>query len=95
MNDVPTDEEVLETLRPLREMERERAEMAAVVDRFRLTEDPRELAERNRCGERMAELDREIIRLSIPALDRIGLWNAAILLRAAAIDEGIIPDDTP
>lgn len=87
-----TDEEVLTLLRPLQEMERERATMAETVGRLRLARDPEELAERNRCGERMAELDRKILQLSGPVLDRIGLWNAAVCVSRVAEAEGITPD---
>lgn len=89
---VLTDEEVLALLRPLQEMERERATVAETVGRLRLASDPQELAERNRCGNRMAELDRKILQLSGPVLERIGLWNAAVCVGHVAEANGITPD---
>lgn len=78
-----TDDQIVAALRPLYEPTRERARMAEVVERLRYATDAGELAERDRCGNRLAELDREICVRSADALERIGLWHAAGMIEAA------------
>ncbi|MDG4865033.1 hypothetical protein P8605_43480 [Streptomyces sp. T-3] len=99
MSDV-TDEEIVAALRPILAMTEERDAMAETVERLRTTEDPQELAERDRSGNRMAELDLEICRTSVTALDHIGLWHAAGMIDQALKEptdlvDGPGPDSTP
>ncbi|MFF2555993.1 hypothetical protein ACFVUS_33630 [Nocardia sp. NPDC058058] len=84
-NETPevSDRQILAALRPLYEPTRERARMAEIVERLRDATDADEIAERDRCGNRMAELDRDICVQSVEALDRIGLWHAAGMIEAA------------
>ncbi|MER7761593.1 hypothetical protein [Streptomyces sp. NPDC097619] len=78
-----SDEEILAALRPLYPLTEERERMAAVAERLREATAPADLAERDRSGTRMAELDELICRRSAEALDAIGLWHAAGMIDAA------------
>lgn len=82
MNEV-TDGEIVAALRPILAKTKERAAMAEIAERLRWATDPLELAERNRSGDRMAELDHEICQMSVTALDQIGLWHAAGMIEQA------------
>jgi hypothetical protein len=75
-----TDSEIVSALRPILTKTKERAAMAEVAERLRWATDPAERSERDRCGNRMAELDLEISQMSVTALDQIGLWHAAGLI---------------
>lgn len=79
----PTDTEIGAALRPLFGLTRERARMAEIAERLRYATDPDKLGERDRAGNRMAVLDRQICVMSRDALDRIGLWHAAGMIDAA------------
>ncbi|GIG65711.1 hypothetical protein [Phytomonospora endophytica] len=78
-----TDEEIVAAIRPILAMTAQRDVHAEVAERLRYTTDPGGLAERDRNGERMAELDREICLASIEALSGIGMWHAAGMIRDA------------
>ncbi|GAA1777790.1 hypothetical protein [Leucobacter iarius] len=84
----PSDAEIAAQIRPILELTAERERLAVIVERLRTASDPEERAERDRAGNAMADLDREICERSIIALDRIGLWHAAGMA-SAALDQTI------
>ncbi|GAA3231465.1 hypothetical protein MTQ10_25750 [Streptomyces sp. XM83C] len=86
MSGAVSDEEIVAAWRSLYPLVEERERAAAVVERLREATDPGEVAERDRCGERMAELDERIVRGAAQALDRIGLWHVARLIDSALED---------
>jgi hypothetical protein len=78
-----SDAEIGAALRPILNKTKERAVVAGIVERLRLATDPEEQAERNRCGDRMAQLDLEICEMSVATLEQIGLWHAAQIIEQA------------
>ena len=79
----PTDEEIVAAIRPILAMDAQRDRHAEVAERLRWATDPDEIAERDRNGERMAEMDTEICHASLAALSGLGLRHAASMIEDA------------
>ncbi|MGW5116069.1 hypothetical protein ACWEQ8_11590 [Streptomyces noursei] len=85
-----SDEELVQTVRALAAKEIRRDQLANVVTELRGATSAEDIAEQNRCGEAMAELDAEILVEFAEKLDRLGLRSAAVLCEHAARKEGLL-----
>lgn len=89
MNDM-TDEEIVRAVRGIVAMEASREAMAARVTELRTATAAEDLAERDRCGNAMADADTRILLESIEVLDRLGMTAAAMACAHVAREEGIL-----
>ncbi|MEU3263189.1 MULTISPECIES: hypothetical protein [Streptomyces] len=90
MNDL-TDEDIARAVRTIAAMEASRDALATRVAALRTATAPGDLAERDRCGNAMAEADARILLESIDVLDRLGMTAAAMACTHVAQAEGILP----
>ncbi|CAM5411679.1 hypothetical protein GCM10010329_77050 [Streptomyces spiroverticillatus] len=79
---LPSPQKLYDLFAPLYPLVDEREAMAEIASRLRTATDPDQLAERDRAGNRMADLDYEIHDRTARALDRIGLEGPAAALGA-------------
>ncbi|MFJ5948203.1 hypothetical protein [Streptomyces noursei] len=86
-----SDEEIVQTVRALAAKETRRDHLANTVTTLRGATSAEDIAEQNRCGEAMAELDAEILVELVEKLDRLGLRSAAVLCEHVAREEGLLP----
>ncbi|MEU2360142.1 hypothetical protein ABZ616_05370 [Streptomyces noursei] len=86
-----SDEEIVQTVRALAAKETRRDQLANTVTALRGATSVEDIAEQNRCGEAMAELDAEILVELVEKLDRLGLRSAAVLCEHVAREEGLLP----
>ncbi|MGW0535580.1 hypothetical protein [Streptomyces sp. NPDC003032] len=92
MNDM-TDEDIVRAVRCIVAMEASRDVLAARVTALRTATAAEDLAERDRCGNAMADADTRILLESIEVLDRLGMAAAAMACSHVAQEEGILPPE--
>ncbi|MER7625655.1 hypothetical protein [Streptomyces sp. NPDC126503] len=90
MNDL-TDADIARAVRGIAEMEAVRDALAARVTELRTATAPEDLAERDRCGNAMADADTRILLESIEVLERLGMTSAAMACSHVAQEEGLLP----
>ncbi|MFF9868209.1 hypothetical protein ACF1G0_22870 [Streptomyces sp. NPDC013953] len=90
MNDM-TDEDIVRAVRGIAAREAAREALAARVTALRAATSAEDLAERDRCGNAMADADTRILLESIEVLERIGMTAAAMACAHVAREEGILP----
>ncbi|MEU0159770.1 hypothetical protein ABZ154_13220 [Streptomyces sp. NPDC006261] len=84
-----SDEGIVRAVRRLAAMEDERDRLSERVDRLREAATAQELAERDRWGDAMADLDARILLESIGVLDEMGMRSAATAVQHVAEEEGL------
>ncbi|WP_309053463.1 hypothetical protein [Streptomyces sp.] len=90
MNDL-TDANIAHAVRGIAAMEASRDALAARVTELRTATVPEDLAERDRCGNAMADADTRILLESIEVLERLGMTSAAMACSHVAQEEGLLP----
>ncbi|MFE0738660.1 hypothetical protein [Streptomyces sp. NPDC058855] len=90
MNDL-TDADIARAVRGIAAMEAFRDTLAARVTELRTATAPEDLAERDRCGNAMADADTRILLESIEVLERLGMTSAAMACSHVAQEEGLLP----
>lgn len=85
------DQEIARAVRGIVAMEASREVLAARVAALRTATTADDLADRDRCGDAMADADARILRESIEVLDRLGMTAAAMACAHVAQEEGILP----
>ncbi|MEV3987305.1 hypothetical protein AB0J57_00180 [Streptomyces sp. NPDC049837] len=86
-----TDEAIVRAVRDIVALEASREALAARVTALRTATSAEDVAERDRCGEAMAEADTRLLLESIEVLDRLGMTSAAMACSHVAQEEGILP----
>ncbi|MFC8915012.1 hypothetical protein ACGF5F_33970 [Streptomyces sp. NPDC047821] len=86
-----TDEAIVRAVRDIVALEASREVLAARVSELRTATSAADVAERDRCGEAMAEADTRLLLESIEVLDRLGMTAAAMACSHVAREEGILP----
>ncbi|MEU5812198.1 hypothetical protein ABZ791_00350 [Streptomyces huasconensis] len=86
-----TDEDIVRAVRGIAAMESSRNVLADRVTALRTATATEDLAERDRCGNAMADADSQILLESIEVLDRLGMTAAAMACTHVAQEEGILP----
>ncbi len=86
-----TDEDIVRAVRGIAAREAAREALAARVTALRTATSAEELAERDRCGNAMADADTRILLESIEVLERLGMTAAAMACAHVAREEGILP----
>ncbi|UFQ19873.1 MULTISPECIES: hypothetical protein [Streptomyces] len=89
-----TDEDIVRAVRGIAAMESSRNVLADRVTALRTATAADDLAERDRCGNAMADADTRILLESIEVLDRLGMTAAAMACTHVAQEEGILPPPT-
>lgn len=86
-----TDEDIVRAVRGIAAMESSREALADRVTALRTATAAEDLAERDRCGNAMADADTRILLESIEVLDQLGMTAAAMACSHVAQEEGILP----